>query len=615
MLGNASIGTISPLTARRQMTWRYLIALALIGCLATISYLTATISIKAEQESGAIINVSGRQRMLSQRIAFYINRADHDHDVKIDENPLEEARAAIGLFEQSHNALISGSGDFGLTRALHSGAEAIYYGPTALDTLSRNYVELSRSAIAHLERGERVPEELMERLNGYAASTLIQALDAAVKEFEQASRTKIDMLMTVETVVFFLTIALLLLEATLIFQPTVRRIYHAMVVAREAERHSTRAARDRKLVLDTVSHELHTPLNLLSHSLATVDPSQLTEEQKNAFARISEASSDIMETVGAVLTYVSIDNGDAEIKLAPVDTQQMINNVISHRSKDAENKNLRFYSQAIDDRRADLPILMLDREHVTQIISKLVSNAIRFTDRGRVILGYGFFEEANGSGNLQIRIQDTGTGIPKEGIEDLFSPFQSSARSGEQKRGLGLGLNYAKRMTERMNGKIEVQSKLGEGSAFTITLPATVAHPGVAEDNQTLTPPSGLKCLVAEDNPVNQLIIVRLLTAEGHTVKTVENGTQAVEAASQKTYDAILLDIVMPEMRGDEACRQIRAMYPQKCPPLIAVTANALPEDIEGYMEAGFSSVVAKPIDPEKLRHAMTYCPEEQKIS
>lgn len=611
MLGNERIVTISPLAARRQMTWRYLIALALIGCLATVSYLTATISIKAEQESGAIINVSGRQRMLSQRIAFYINRADHDHHVKSEENPLEEARAAIGLFEQSHNALISGSGDFGLTRALHSGAEAIYYGPTALDTLSRNYVELSRSAIAHLERGEQVPEEMMERLNGFATSNLIQALDAAVEEFERANRAKIDRLMAVETVVFFLTMALLLLEATLIFQPTVRRIYHAMVVAREAERHSTRAARDRKLVLDTVSHELHTPLNLLSHSLATLDPDKLTEEQKFAFARISEASSDIMETVGAVLTYVSIDNGDAEIKLDPVDTQQLIDNVICHQSKDAEKKNLKFYSQAIDDRRADLPVLMLDREHVTQIISKLVSNAIRFTDRGRVILGYGFFEEEKGKGYLQIRIQDTGTGIPKESIEDLFSPFQSSARSGDQKRGLGLGLNYAKRMTERMEGKIEVQSKLGEGSAFTVTLPTEIAQSTVREPKPNLASPSGLKCLVAEDNPVNQLIIVRLLTAEGHTVKTVENGKQAVEAASQEAYDAILLDIVMPQMRGDEACRQIRAMKQQDCPPIIAVTANSLPEDIAGYMEAGFSSVVAKPIDPEKLRQAMTSSPNE----
>lgn len=616
MLGNERTGTISPLTARRQMTWRYLIALALIGCLATISYLTATISIESEQESGAIINVSGRQRMLSQRIAFYINRADNAGRVAESENPLEEARAAIDLFEKSHNALITGSGGLGLTRELHSGAKAIYYGPKALDTLSRNYVELARDAVAHLEGGKRVPEDLLDRLNVFAASSLLRALDAAVKEFERDSRTKIDRLMAVETAVFFLTIALLLLEGTLIFQPTVRRIYHAMVVAREAERYSTRAARDRKLVLDTVSHELHTPLNLLSYSLATIDPSKLTEEQTYSFSRISEAASDIMETVGAVLTYVSIDSGDAEIQLAPVDTQQMINNVIEHKSKDAEKKNLKFYSQAIDDKRADLPVLMLDREHVTQIISRLVSNAIRFTDRGRVILGYGFFEKEKGSGCLKIRIQDTGIGIPKESINDLFSPFQSSARSGDQKRGLGLGLNYAKQMTERMGGKIEVNSKLGNGSAFTITLPAKVAQPTAGEPSQqNLTAPSGLKCLIAEDNPVNQLIIVRLLMSDGHTVKTVENGKQAVEAASQETYDAILLDIVMPEMRGDEACRQIRAMNQQNCPPIIAVTANALPEDIKGYMEAGFCSVVAKPIEPEKLRSAMKLRPNTHQIS
>lgn len=606
MLGNERTGPISPLAARRQLTWRYLIALALIGCLATLSYLTTSLSIESEREAGAVINISGRQRMLSQRIAYYLNMANSLVPVQTVEEQVANARSAIDLFAISHEAIVSSSESLGLTQQLHSGASAIYYGPKALDTLSRNFVELARTAIGHLERGNRVPVEVMDRINGYASGSLLKGLDAAVKEFENNNRIKIERLMAVETAVFFLTIALLLLEAILIFQPTVRRIYHALVVAREAEVQSTRAAHDRKLVLDTVSHELHTPLNLLTHSLSTLDHSGLSDDQKQAIDRISEASTDIMETVGAVLTYVSLDNGEADIRLAPVEVESLLQDIITEQSKDAEKKNLKFYSQAIDDNHGDLPLLMLDRDHVTQIISRLVSNAIRFTENGRVILGYGFFEQAGGNGNFQVRVQDTGTGIPKEHIADLFSPFQSSARSGEQRRGLGLGLTYAERMARRMGGKIEVQSKLGDGSAFTLTLPAQIANPDEHTDRVPVAAsPASLQCLIAEDNPVNQLILTRLLKEEGHTVKAVVNGKQAVEAAAAETFDAILLDIVMPEMRGDEACRKIRDLLKENCPPLIAVTANALPEDVEGYMAAGFKSVVAKPINPEKLRLAL----------
>ena len=251
--------------------------------------------------------------------------------------------------------------------------------------------------------------------------------------------------------------------------------------------------------------------------------------------------------------------------------------------------------------------------HIRQVLSNILSNAVKYTPDSGTINFYAretLFEE--GLVHLRIEIADTGIGMSEEFLQHIFEPFtQEQQTSRTTYKGTGLGMAITKKLVDQMHGSLDVESTPGKGSTFTVRLSLPLAE--TAYDTPEEEPPAdlhGLHLLMAEDNELNREIAVTLLEEQGAAITTAENGRGAVELlqnAPQGTFDAVLMDVMMPEMNGLEATRATRAIRAfEHCPPesgipIIAMTANVFADDVKACLEAGMNSHVGKPLDMQVL--------------
>ncbi|MFY0685447.1 MAG: response regulator, partial [Balneola sp.] len=283
---------------------------------------------------------------------------------------------------------------------------------------------------------------------------------------------------------------------------------------------------------------------------------------------------------------------------------------------------LEIFRPKIDDRKAFLHIyhehdasipntLYGDINRVRQVLINLVNNAIKFTNDGSVIIQTKLINKDSKIASVQFSVSDTGIGISKEDQKKLFTKFFRT-KLANTVEGTGLGLTISKRLVELMGGQISFTSQLKKGSTFIFELPLAL-QPSVPEKIE-LSPEdddlSNVKILIAEDVPINQMVLTKMLNNLGITnIEVVENGKLAVEAATnpENTYDFILMDIQMPLLDGTQASRKIIAHYKGDIPfKIIAVTANVLKDDFVLYRESGMVDVLSKPVNIKVLSHTLS---------
>jgi CheY-like chemotaxis protein len=265
------------------------------------------------------------------------------------------------------------------------------------------------------------------------------------------------------------------------------------------------------------------------------------------------------------------------------------------------------------------PAVMGDPVRLRQVLMNLASNAVKFTSHGSVRLTLACQEPmpapAGGPSRMELRIAvaDTGIGMDQQTIARLFTRFmQADPSSTRRFGGTGLGLSIAQELARLMGGQVAVESRLGEGSTFTLVLSLAVA-PAVdaapeAEEPSILLPEedAALRILAAEDDEINRMVLSGFLTPYGHSLTLVGDGAEAVEAARRETFDIVLMDVMMPNLDGVQATRAIRALPPPHCEvPIIALTANALAGHREEYLKAGMDDYVSKPISRAALYRAI----------
>lgn len=253
-------------------------------------------------------------------------------------------------------------------------------------------------------------------------------------------------------------------------------------------------------------------------------------------------------------------------------------------------------------------MLMGDPLRLRQILINFSANAVKFTDRGYVTVRVQKLGEKNGKVNLVFEVSDTGIGIENQKLEHLFQPFhQVDSSSARRFEGTGLGLSISKNLADLMQGRIEVDSKIGEGSCFRLYVSLAKAIEPMAA-LPAATEFSAIKCklLVVEDNPLNQEIILALLQAMGAEITCVGSGSEAIDAVAKQRFDLVMMDIQLPGMDGVEATKRIRELDAGKTLPIIALTANALPGDKENYLAAGMDDYISKPINPTELYQLLT---------
>jgi CheY-like chemotaxis protein len=257
------------------------------------------------------------------------------------------------------------------------------------------------------------------------------------------------------------------------------------------------------------------------------------------------------------------------------------------------------------------PWVHVDPTRLRQILVNLVGNALKFTEHGTVVIR-ARFDPADGSdsqqGYLRFDVVDDGEGIPAEVQERLFTRFSQGNPMGARRfRGTGLGLAIVKRLAELMGGEVGFASALGAGSTFWFTVEASVGRAPAAVPAAVAAAPSRpLRVLVAEDNEVNQLLFVKMLERLGHSAVTVGDGRRAVEALQSQDFDVVLMDVQMPEMNGIEATQAIRALSePLSAIPILAITANVMPEQRSAYIEAGMTGCLPKPLTLSELAEGL----------
>jgi PAS domain S-box-containing protein len=356
--------------------------------------------------------------------------------------------------------------------------------------------------------------------------------------------------------------------------------------------------------LANISHEIRTPMHAIMGIAEQLTHSTLNDKQEYYLRIINDSARTLLGIINDVLDISKIEEGKLKIDKVDFGMREILYNVFNLFSDTAEQKNLR-YKLNFDEQLNRL--FSGDPARVRQILLNIISNALKFTERGTITISCRLLSRSDNQYNVLFECTDTGIGMSEEMKKKLFEDFSQEDESFERKYGgSGLGLAITNELVHLMNGSITVKSIKDEGTTISIVLPfsesGTILHnvPKMINPAAGKTSLSSLSVLVAEDNQFNRLLLQIMLGNNEISYDMADNGLQAVELATRKNYDLILMDIQMPEMDGIEATKKIRSIS-NKNIPIIAITANAVEEELNVYMKEGLTDYLTKPFDEYKL--------------
>jgi len=370
------------------------------------------------------------------------------------------------------------------------------------------------------------------------------------------------------------------------------------------EKHRADAASQAKgQFLANMSHEIRTPLNGLLGLTDLLEGIRDPEESQETMRLIRSSGQMLLRVINDVLDFSKVEAGKLELDVAPFELRPSLEQAAGLFRPSAAEKGLRLELTLAPD----LPAWVAgDEIRLRQVVQNLISNALKFTNSGKVVLSAAAEAWEETSCAVRFEVRDTGIGIPPDRIGHLFSSF-SQADSSISRRygGTGLGLAISKRLVELMGGSVAVESQPGLGAAFrfTVRFGRAIAPAPPLSDQAATQDVSNLRVLLAEDNTVNQLVGRKLMQRLGITAEVAENGAVAIAAALRNTYDVILMDVQMPEVDGIAATREIRARVACGRQPFICgLSAHATTDIQEQCQSAGMDAYLTKPLDFEKLK-------------
>jgi signal transduction histidine kinase/DNA-binding response OmpR family regulator len=418
-----------------------------------------------------------------------------------------------------------------------------------------------------------------------------------------------------------LVLVSLLLWHNLLLTRAQRDLHGLAEQLRGQERAATAASQAKSEFLAMMSHEIRTPMNAVIGLSAVLANSNLDSEAQHLAHSIHDSSNNLLRLLNDILDISKLDAGKVELESKTFSLPALIDGAASMFEGQAHKKGLQLRA-TIDDR---LPGAMVgDEARLRQVVLNLMSNAIKFTDKGHVEIAARCLDRTDTAATVEVSVIDSGIGIASDRVGALFSDFlQVDSSINRRYGGTGLGLAISKRIIQQMGGDIRVESALNAGSQFrfTLTLPVTdvsglASVPESVDDDferklMRLDPP--LSILLAEDNATNQLVFTKLMQRYGH-ITVAANGRIALDYAAGLMFDVIFMDMRMPEMDGLEATRAVRALGgAQGRVPIIALTANAFADDIKACRDAGMDEFIAKPVRKkvlmEKLAILLEYHP------
>lgn len=589
----------------RRLTYRYILALGLIGLLAAAILSLGLVSAHSGSRDAHEINVAGRQRMLSQRIALFATQmaiaSSRDHRDMLG----EELDAAVTLFHDTHLELFSHIDDDAALNGVYTAAGE------NLHQKSLDYVESIRISLeADLFTLSSVGSIAAE------SQVMLPLLDDAVSAFEARALRRLEGFQRAEIIAFGVTLLVLLGVGLFIFRPaasSIGRSISRLAQAREDADHARTvaetASQAKSEFLATMSHEIRSPLNGVIAMSALLSDTEMDEDQKLMASTITESGDLLLAIINDVLDLSKAEAGAIELDARPFQFEAVAHWAQSSYAAQCAAKGLDFDCDFPDSAKVRL---LGDDTRLRQILGNLLSNAIKFTATGKVGVALGYDSATE---EITAHVTDTGPGVPFNRQEAIFDPFkQASSGTTRDHGGTGLGLAICRRLAKLMEGDVTLVSTPGEGSTFTVRVKAAPAPEEAPKEDddpcdlREVLENAPLRLLAVDDIATNRLVISKLLEHPNVELEIAESGAEAVEKHAAEVFDAVLMDIHMPGMDGMEATRLLRDADREagrEPTPVIAVTADVLTESKRAYQAAGLNACVGKPVDRSALARAL----------
>jgi signal transduction histidine kinase/CheY-like chemotaxis protein len=372
-------------------------------------------------------------------------------------------------------------------------------------------------------------------------------------------------------------------------------------IAKEEKGKAENAMQAKQHFLSNMSHEIRTPLNAIIGFTKVISKTSLSEKQQEYVSAIKTSGDTLIVLINDILDLAKVDAGKMTFEQEPFDFILSVSTMLHLFDTKTQEKNILLVTE-YDEK---IPHLLLgDPVRLNQIILNLVSNAVKFTLKGKITVSIRLISEDAKTAYIELAVKDSGIGIAKDKIATIFENFQQ-ATSGTSRLygGTGLGLAIVKQLVEMQGGNISVESDIDEGTRFSVKLRFTKTLIEPKSDNGILQlekEVKSIRVLVAEDIPLNQLLMRTLLDDFGFEFDIAGNGRIAIEKLRTKSYDIILMDLQMPEMNGFEATEYIRNKMNSRI-PIVALTADVTTVDLAKCKSVGMDDYISKPVDERLL--------------
>ncbi|MFK7863755.1 MAG: ATP-binding protein [Pseudohongiellaceae bacterium] len=602
---------------------RNFFAVAIVITFLTVSYYVDLKAYEAATGYEEAINISGRQRMLSQRalyLAVELKNGSADAKLKL--------LATIREFDQANEALATSSHSKSL-KALPPEINRHYWGHSESPGLYQKSNDFITD-VFNFSESSPPDTALWRKVNAYETDQLLESLDQAVQLFEDRALKQTEILINGQKYSMIFGSLMLIIMAVFIFWPSQLAINtnfkkletnnkkltkhkkRALKLANKAEKHARIAEQQRDKALEAerlksefltiMGHEIRTPLNGILGMLELLSMDTLTDEQERRISTANISAKALLRIINDILDYSKLEHNRMPVIHTKFDIRQLTHQTFEiYETVAAARENV--LSVNVE---SDVPLVFVsDRERVSQVLHNLLDNAIKFTYAGTISLNVSLID-IDQTVCLHFEVIDTGIGIGEEDHHRIFHRFtQVESELNRSYSGNGLGLPISKKIIELLGGDIEFESETDCGSIFRFWVPLgdtkSKSSPSDAEEKPSENS-KVFNVLVVEDNKTNQMLIKSMLTKIGHKVSIAENGLAALESINDNDFDVVLMDIQMPIMDGIEATQKIRKLPNKKSQlPIYAVTANSdgLNQTEQGRI--GLNGCLPKPVSLQSL--------------